>query len=63
MRKPAESLRALVPVTLRFAALAVAAISVAVLASPLAGGVVLALGLGVLISYEATRASGSPRRS
>jgi hypothetical protein len=58
MRNSPRSLRTLAPAVLRFAALVVAAIAVSLVASPLAGGVLLALGLVVLISYEATRPSG-----
>jgi len=58
MRRSPTSLRAFIPAVLRLAALAAVAVGVSVVASPLAGGVVLALGLVVLISYEATRPSG-----
>jgi hypothetical protein len=58
MRSSPTSRRAFVPAVLRLAVLAVIAVGVSVVASPLAGGVVLALGLVVLISYEATRPSG-----
>ena len=58
MRSSITSRRAFVPAVLRLAALALVAIGISVVASPLAGGVILALGLVVLIAYEATRPSG-----
>lgn len=48
---------------LRFAVLALVAAGVSLIASPLAGGLVLALGLVLLISYEATRPSGLLREA
>jgi hypothetical protein len=58
MRTSARSHHELLPTVLRAAALVIAAAGVSVFASPLAGGVILAVGLVLLISYEATRPSG-----
>ena len=45
MRSSSTSLRAFLPAVLRLAVLAVVAVGVSMVASPLAGAVVLALGL------------------
>jgi hypothetical protein len=58
MPSPAKSHRKLVPAVLRVAALLVVAAGVSAVASPLAGGLILAVGLVLLISYEATRPAG-----
>jgi hypothetical protein len=50
-----------VPVALRVTALVLLAIAVSVVASPLAGGLLVAVGLVLLITYEATRPSGMLR--
>jgi hypothetical protein len=57
MRTP-RSARGLVPAALRVAALLVLAIGVSVFASPLAGGWIVAVGMVILIGYEATRPTG-----
>jgi hypothetical protein len=46
------------PAALRLAVLLAAAVGVSVIASPLAGGVILAVGLVLLIGYEVTRPTG-----
>jgi hypothetical protein len=58
MRTSDTSRRPLVASVLRFSALVLAAIGISMVASPLAGGVALALGLVLLISFEVTRPSG-----
>jgi hypothetical protein len=63
MSRSARSHQDALPAVLRFAALLIVAAGASVVASPLAGGVLLALGLVVLISYEATRPSGLLREA
>jgi hypothetical protein len=58
MRTSVTSRHELLPSVLRGAALVLIGAGVSVIASPLAGGVILAVGLVLLISYEATRPSG-----
>jgi hypothetical protein len=58
MRRFATSDQNVAPAVLRVVALLAVAVVASVVASPLAGGVVVALGLVVLISYEVTRPAG-----
>src|SRR5687767_422398 len=63
MARPTRSRQVSLSAVLRFAALVGVAAGVSVVASPLAGGVILAVGLAVPISYEATRPSGLLRQA